>query len=291
MYKAYWASWKVKTRQLTVREVWALRLFDIWLAYRRFRDYEPNEGRLTFCRVWKWVNQFPRKNRDDVARLAANLEYFSKNRIVNSLKRLNAKIVARLSEDGVPVGNIVYLAFEDPPSSSSAMCKLLRDQGGLNDAAFLPATSGLEISKLTTRLREGAIVYVDDFSASATQFMTARNDVRDNIGGFSEFFLLPCICEEALEKVTRQGVEAVYEECHTKSERPLMPEARFLSEPARTDLVRHSQRTWGVNSLGFNDLATNVVFSHGAPDTTPVMFRGIKGQDRWFGIVPRWEER
>ena len=255
------------------------------------RDYEPNAGRLTFCRVRNWVNQFPKTSRDDVARLAANLEYFSKNRIVRSLEGLNAQIVERLSADGVQPSNIVYLALDDPPSSSFAMCKLLRDQGGLSGAKFLAATSGLEINKVTSRLGTGAIVYVDDFSATGKQFRTALNDVRENIGGtFSEFFLLPCICEEALVIVEGQGVVAMYEKYHTKSERPLLPDATFLNEAARVRLVEHSERTWGLGSLGFDMLATNVVFSHAAPDTTPIMFRGNKGQYPWFGIVPRWAE-
>ena len=229
--------------------------------------------------------------RNDAARLAANLEYFSRSQIVNDLTMLNARIEARLSEDGIPARNIVYVAMDDPPSSSSAMCKLLRDQGGLSRAKFVAATSGLEINEVTKGLRTGAVVYVDDFSGSGTQFRSARADVRDNIvGTFSEFFLLPCICEEALNVVERQGVVAMYQKHHTKSERPLLPESDFLNEKARAKLIEHSEKTWGRNSLGFNMLATNVVFSHAAPDTTPIMFRGNKGQDPWFGIVPRWAE-
>ena len=264
---------------------------DIWRAYRRLRDYEPNRGRLTLRRVRDWVNQFPKASRDDVARLAANLEYFSTSRIVRDLETLNTQIAARLSADGIPASNIVYVAFDDPPSSSPAMCKLLRDQGGLSGAKFVAATSGLEINKVTTSLATGAIVYVDDFSGTGQQFMSARADVRENINGtFSEFFLLACICEEALRIVEGQGVVAMCERRHTRSERPLLAEGTFLDVAARIRLVEHSEKTWGVGSLGFNMLATNVVFSHAAPDTTPTMFRGNKGQDPWFGIVPRWAE-
>ena len=255
------------------------------------RYYEPNSGHLTLRRVRDWVNQFPKTCRDDVARLAANLEYFSKSRIIGDLEALNAQIENRLSKDGISASNIVYVAFGDPPSSSPAMCKLLRDQGGLSGGKFLAATSGLEINQVTKRFGTGAIVYVDDFSGSGDQFVTAREDVRENIAGtFSEFFLLPCICEEALRVVEGQGVVAMYQRRHTRPERPLLPEGNFLDEVARRSIVEHSERTWGERSMGFDLLATNVVFSHAAPDTTPIMFRGNKGQDPWFGIVPRWAE-
>ena len=172
------------------------------------------------------------------------------------------------------------------------MCKLLRDQGGLSGSKFVHATSGSEISKATRSLRTGAIVYVDDFAVTGTQLKTARNDVREFIDGtFSEFFLLPCICEEAMDVVKAEGVVAIYERYHTKSERPLLPESNFLEAAARERLVEHSNNTWGTtSSLGFEMLATNVILSHGAPDSTPMIFRGDKGQQQWFGITPRWAE-
>ena len=205
--------------------------------------------------------------------------------------RLNAEIERRLREDGVPSTNILYIALDDPPSSSPAMCKLLRDQGGLSAGKFIAATSGSKIRETTQRLRTGAIVYVDDFSGSGIQFKTARDEVRDHINGtFSEFFLLPCICDEGMAVVEAEGVVAMYEKRHTRSERPLLAESDFLEEAARIRLLEHSERTWGIGSLGFERLATNIILSHGAPDTTPIMFRGNKGQRRWFGIVPRWAE-
>ena len=50
---------------------------------------------------------------------------------------------------------------------------------------------------------------------------------------------------------------------HTKSGRPLLPESNFLGQAARQRLVDHSYNIWGMGSLGFGMLATNVVLSHG----------------------------
>ena len=237
------------------------------------------------------MNQFPRECRDDAARLAANLVFLSQKQIISELTRLNAEIEERLVADGVSPNNIVYVALDDPPSSSPAMCRLLRDQGGMSGRKFLAATSVSDINRATKSLRTGAIVYVDDFAGTGTQFKAARNDVREYIDGtFSEFFLLPCICEEALSVVEAEGVVAMFKKRHTKSERPLLPESSFLGQAARQRLVDHSYNMWGMGSLGFGMLATNVVLRHGAPDTTPMIFRGDKGQQSWFGIVPRWAE-
>ena len=269
-----------------------MRYLDIWRAYYRLRDYKPNRGQLTFFRVRDWVKQFPKECRDDAARLAANLVFLSQKQIISELTRLNTEIEERLVADDVSPKNIVYVSLDDPPSSSPAMCKLLRDQGDASSRIFVPATSITKIYETTKRLRTGAIVYVDDFAGTGSQFKKARTDVRDYIDGtFSEFFLLPCICEEALGVVQDEGVVAIFTKCHTKSERPLLPESMFLEDKARKRLMEHSYNKWGQNSLGFGMLATNVILSHGSPDTTPIIFRGDLGQHPWFGIVPRWAEK
>lgn len=260
-------------------------------AYFRLREYEPNRDRLSVCRVGNWVKQFPREYRDDAARLAANLDFLSKKWIVSELIRLNSEIEKRLNADDVPPSNIVYVALDDPASSSPAMCKLLRDQGGLSSRKFVPATSGTEISGVTGRLDTGAIVYVDDFAGTGSQFKAARADVLEYINGtFPEFFLVPCICDEAMIDIEDRGVVVVSGKVHTKSERPLLPESSFLPEEARFRLANYSYKKWGQQSLGFNNLATNVIPFHNSPDTTPIIFRGERGQRSWFGIVPRWGE-
>ena len=268
-----------------------LRWLNIWRAYLRLREYEPNKGRLSPWRISNWVNQFPDDCRDSVALLAANLEYFSKKRIISDLETLHERIATSLEADRIPASNIVYIAIDDPSSSSSLMCKFLRDQVGLSDANFLPFTSGTQISDQTRELRTGALVYVDDFSGSGKQFVSARKLVREYISGiFSEFFLIPCICEEALEVVKAQQVQPIFQRQHTRSERPLLADCGLLDDVARTKIVEHSNETWKKGALGFRKLATNIVFYHATPNTNPKMFRGDVGQSPRFGIVPRWED-
>lgn len=237
------------------------------------------------------MKQFPRECRDDAARLAANLDFLSKEWITGELIRLNSEIEKRLNSDGVPPSNIIYVALDDPPSSSHAMCKLLRDQGGLSRRKFVSATYSSEINKVTGQLKTGAIVYVDDFAGTGSQFKKARTDVREYIDGiFPEFFLVPCICDEAMGVVKDEDVVAIFGKRHRKSERPLLTESSFLSEEARMRLVNFSDENWRLASLGYGMLASNVIVYLGAPDTTPIIFRGDVGQRPRFGIVPRWAE-
>ena len=112
------------------------------------------------------------------------------------------------------------------------------------------------------------------------------------VGSFSEFFLLPCICEEAVTRMEEIGVESRAGFVHRRDERPLRPECRFLPEDRRLRLIELSRENWGNRrkSLGFGRLATNVIFYRNAPNTTPLIFRGSLGQHPYHGIVPRFDD-
>ena len=43
-------------------------------------------------------------------------------------------------------------------------------------------------------------------------------------------------------------------------------------------------------ALGFDGLATNVIFYRAAPNTTPLVLRGSLGQKPYVGLVPRFDE-
>ena len=174
------------------------------------------------------------------------------------------------------------------------MLNLLRDRANLErrKAVFLHHTEADKIQQTTMRLREGAIVYVDDFAGTGKQFMRSRKNVAEYVvGAFSEFLLLPCICEEAKRRIEQAGVETQSGYVHNRSERPLSSHSDLLNENIREKIIDLSNEHWGRRvAMGFDGLATNVVFYRNAPNTTPLLFRGHIGQHPYSGIVPRFDE-
>ena len=56
---------------------------------------------------------------------------------------------------------------------------------------------------LIGELKEGALIYVDDFVGTGNQFCEARDFAMKNVLAptFSEFLLVPSICEEAIYQI------------------------------------------------------------------------------------------
>ncbi len=110
------------------------------------------------------------------------------------------------------------------------------------------------------------------------------------VGTFSEFFLVPVICEEAHRRIAQAGVVPVTSLQHTVDQRPLHRSSAILSEDSKKDLVDVCKQVNPKAGLGFDDLATMVVFYRNAPNTVPLLFRGSLQQLPYRGIFPRTDD-
>lgn len=259
----------------------------------RLRGYQPKA--ITPFSTIRWAQQFPPSYRTDLVRLVANITFISESDTIRWLLKLNKKILHALKTDGVSVHNVIYITTATAGSSSSVMLDLLRTRANLERAGakFFHYGEGEKIQKQTIRLRRGAIVYVDDFAGSGNQFANSRSQVAQYIAGaFSEFLLVPCVCEEAKAKCIEIGIDVKSGIIHKRNQRPFLRDSNYLSPELRESLVELSRQQFGHRKpiLGYRDLATNVVFYRSAPNTTPLIFRGNLGQDPICGIVPRFDD-
>lgn len=260
----------------------------------RLRSYEPQKVRLKS--LYRWLNQFPRNYHSALIRLAGSVRLVSKKETVETLTRVNEKILESLLEDDVSLcqGNVIYVTTDTAGSSSGVMLNLLRNHGNLErrGAVFLDSKDVLSIQDRTAELGFGAIIYVDDFAGTGRQFLRSRKRVAEYVvGTFSEFFLLTCICEEAITKIEGYGVEPRFGFVHLRTQRPLLEECDELGSDPRKLLLNLSFTHWNSDvALGFNNLATNVVFYYNAPNTTPLILRGNLKQQPIQGILPRYDD-
>jgi hypothetical protein len=256
-------------------------------AWMTFRDYKPQP--ITVGGVWKWYWQFTKRERKLLPRFLRQLTYLTEADTKDILLRLNEKLLEDLALQGVSIRNVIYVQIDDAGSSSPVMLNLLRDGALIEGAgcAFLDAKNVRGLHDATDIRGEGAIVYIDDFSGSGKQFQTNRNFVKEYIvGNFVEFFLAPVICEESAERLKEGGVEPRAFKIHAVRERALRAESDW--NPAWRDrLVSASRRINDRYPLGFRNMGTMVAFYRNAPNSTPLLLRGNKGQSPAVGILPR----
>lgn len=259
-----------------------------WKAIRRFSDYKPQP--VTIATLTNWLQQFEEKDRKAILALLDKVIYLSEKDTEQLLVNSNASLLARLQNDGISTKNVIYVQLHDPGSSSPLILSILRDRGHLEQKGchFIDSKNVRELNEVTDKLGHGSIVYVDDFAASGTQFCNARDFLSKYIvGNFSEFFLLPSICEEAIYELGKRGVEAISGPIHSKVDRPLHPNSMLLDPVTKDRLIELCKNIDEKAGLGYKGLATMVVLFRNAPNTIPVILRG-KNANAWeFFREPR----
>ncbi len=265
-----------------------LKKLRLWRYIRRFPDYRPQP--VTVGRLESWTSQFSEKDAKAARTLLDRIVYLSEETVQKILVEQNRALSARLRRAGIAPDHTVYVSLHDAGSSSPVMLNLLRDAAGLERSGchLVDGHNGILLNKVTNELAEGAVVYVDDFAGTGMQFCKTRKFVAQSIvGNFPEFLLVPCLCEEAIHRLGREGIDFYTGMVHTRAERPLHENSPILEQETKD---RFRQMSLGIHSrvgLGFSGLATMVVLYRNAPNTTPLIIRGNLDQKNFVGIFPR----
>lgn len=267
------------------------RIFYSIKAALRFRDYKPKP--VTFFSTHQWMGQIEPRDRRLVGRLLDNVVYFSEDKTRRTLIALNEKLLRLLADAGVPAKKVIYVSFDETASSSHTMLAMLRDKGALQQRGcnLCDGKDVRLLREMTERLEEGAIVYIDDFIGSARQFSLARDFIMQYVfTNFSEFMLVPSICEEGRDELEKKGIEVIAENIHMRSDRALLANCSFLEQEDRDRILTICQRIDSKMPLGIDDMATMVVFYRNAPNQIPSVLRGNKNFNPFRGLFPRTKD-
>lgn len=219
--------------------------------------------------------------------------YISEKATIQNLVSLNQNILSRLRSDGIELDRVIYVAIDTAGSSSHVMLNLLRDAENLErrGARLIDSKDRYSLKKLTSTIGSGAIIYVDDFAGTGNQFRRSRDWTAQFIfGTFSEFFLVPVICEEAYQHIEASGVVPISSFRHTIDQRPLHRASNTIADDWKNHIVDICKEINPKSGLGFGNLATMVVFYRNAPNTMPLVFRGNLKQVPYRGIFPRSDD-
>ncbi len=220
------------------------RFYNSVRAALRFHDYKPKP--LTFLSVHRWLKQFEKQDQKHAAIFLENVIYLSERDTRRILVEQNEALMIRLANAGIPAKKLIYVQVHDPGSSSPVMLNMLRDASNLErrGCRFIDSRDSFGLNAITSELKEGALIYVDDFVGTGNQFCQARDFAMKNVlvPTFSEFLLVPSICEEAIYKIAPKGIEAFAGHVHCKAERPLHDNSMILEARAKERLRGGVQR-------------------------------------------------
>ena len=261
-------------------------------AVLRFHDYQPQE--VSIASVGKWMKQLKTKEDQKLAwMLLDKVIYLSESETKKILLHQNAALMETLQKAGLKPNKLIYVSTDDAGSSSPVMLGMLKTSGRLQQQGckFLDSRDALGINKVTQKLQEGAIIYIDDFVGSGNQVERARNFLMQSVvGNFSEFILVPSICEEGFAKLNHLGITVYSGHIHAKAERPLHQNSHLFHSAGRDRLVEICKEIRPNTSLGYEGMATMVVLFRNSPNSIPAVLRGSDKQTPFYGIFPRFKD-
>jgi hypothetical protein len=258
------------------------------LCVLQFRDYRPQP--LTISGVWRWFRQFDRRDRKYIRRLLKRVFYLPEKAVKQILIEQNEALMEQLAQAGLAPHQLIYVQVHDAGSSSAVMLNMLRDEAHLEQRGcyLIDSRDIKRITETTNELGESAIIYIDDFIGSGKQLSDERDyAIQYAVGTFSEFVLVPSICEEGYTALQEKGIEIFSGHIHKKTERPLHNESTAFDPAAKARLRVICNQIEGHAPLGFRNMAVMVVLYRNAPDNVPALLRGNAGQKPFIGIFPR----
>lgn len=267
--------------------------YEIWRLSRKFSDYRPSL--VSYASINRWLSQYEKGDHELLIKLLKKVIYFSEVEIESVLQKKNKELLDRLAADNLPINKVIYVTIDETASSSHDMLSKLKRVPGLERSGckFIDSRAILDFNKLVSEIGSGAIIYIDDFAGTGNQLCESRDYVAQNIqvisSNFSEFFLAPCICEEAIPELEKRGIVPVVGLIHSYSQRVLHPqnEDGYFTKEEKTRLVVLSKKISRREPLGYKNLATMIALYRNAPNTTPLVLRGNIGQNKFIGVLPR----
>jgi len=220
-------------------------------AALRFHDYQPQH--VTVASATRWMKQIDKKDLKLAWKLLDKVIYLSEAETKKILVHQNSVLMSNLHKAGLPPKKLIYVQTDDAGSSSPMMLGILRNAAGLEQlgCTLLDGRDAFGINEATKRLEEGAIIYIDDFVGSGIQLNKARTFLMQSVvGSFSEFLIVPSICEEGLSKLTDLGVTVYTGHIHAKAERPLHESSHSWAGTDAIGLLKSARRSepralWG----------------------------------------------
>jgi hypothetical protein len=266
--------------------------FNSLRAVLRFRDYQPQH--VSMASVGRWARQLKTREDQKLAwMLLDKVIYLSETETKKILVHQNNALMENLRKAGLPSNKLIYISTDDAASSSPMMLGMLRNAALLEQQGckFLDGRDAMGINKITAKVQEGAIIYIDDFVGSGNQFNRARSFLMQSVvGSFSEFLLVPSICEEGYAKLNELGVTVHAGHIHAKAERPLHQHSHLMQGKGRDRLIEICKEIRPNTSLGYESLATMVVLYRNSPNSIPAILRGSDKQEPFYGLFPRFKD-
>jgi hypothetical protein len=227
-------------------------------------------------------------------RVVECVQYYDIARINALLRELHRAVRQQLIDDGfVQTKRTIFAPAGGAGESGQEIFRRYRDVNRLQEAASRLALVP-DLQELVIAAQKAgdsiAIVLLDDFIGTGVQVRDYWRDVLTQVIPAplpALYFVTIAACNDGVVLVQNETPLRVVTGHY-------VPNVAYLSGAPFTDEERNRIRSYcgaiGNQPFGFGDLELLLAFTHGCPDNVISLLRGAKGQRKWRGILPRFNE-
>jgi hypothetical protein len=257
-----------------------------------FGTYQPQP--VTRDRIWDWLRQFDEADYEVLVRVLEAVQYYDIARINSLLRELHRAVREQLSHDGfTQTKRTIFAPAGEVGSSGHEIFRRYREINKLQETAatltLVPDLQKLVVAAQQSRVSI-AVVLLDDFIGTGVQVRDYWRDILTQVIPSplpALYFVTVAACNDGVVLVQNETPLRVITGHY-------LPDLARLSGAKFTEDERNRIRTYcgsiGNQPFGFGDLELLLAFTHGCPDNTISLIRGAKGQRKFRGILPRFNE-
>lgn len=257
-----------------------------WLnAFASYRQ-AVNEAKLM-----DWFQQFKSRDHDVAARTLDAVEFVDSTRTVRVFRAALGRLPGWSRNRARRRGRWRFVAFsKSAGESGDTMLHQFRIANGLTATRYNELfihRSELAQEKLGP---EDSVVFVDDFSGSGNQAVTAWNDFLGELlpecGHM--YLILVAVSEKAGQRIGAEtGLQLVAGEMLTDADNFFSTRCNKFSRGEKEAMLRYCRRADARRPMGYRDCGFLIVFAHNCPNNSlPVLH--VRNR-HWTGLFPRHE--
>jgi len=254
---------------------------DGWVE--RFAGYREHVSK---ARIQKWLSQFENHHKDAAARVLDVVEFFREDHLASAFRSVFGKLSGWSKKSSDRRGQWRFVGFgSHAGESGDRMLNTFRRANGLASARysnlFIHPSQLLE-QNLTA---EDTVVFVDDFTGTGNQAVTAWNESLSELlpARPRVFLVLAAAASDAVKEITEKTpMKVEYFRRLRGTDNFFASGFTHFTTVEKASILSYCQRADNVNPKGYCTCGLLLVFSHRCPNNSiPILhstnpaFRGL----------------
>lgn len=238
---------------------------------------------LSKGKVIDWLRQFREQEQYIALKLLEHTSFYDMSQVQAACR----EIMRLVTEGGIDYKHAIIVGLGPAGKSGSLIQYYFRHANHLTNTHHQPHFKTQSEISLLPREYNGSIIFLDDFIGSGRQsagYLSDVTSIAPEAAQIAYYSIVGYISSmQEVERLTSYPVAAIHS--LDASTQLFKPECDSFSQQEKDILKAYCVRTGASRPLGYEEIGSLIIFSHGVPNTTPAVL--THRSDAWMPLFPR----